>query len=118
MLQLQAPPTVDRGQDNPAARTTRRGACAADPVADLSALSGAAGLHPHAHSAPGHGTMIRATRHHSCLVSLPRGSPRHGDPLSPTQFIALVLAQTMTPASLKRLFPTAMLWSVPSGCDG
>ena len=41
-----------------AARASRCGASAIDRAADLSALSGAADLHPHALAAAGHGTMI------------------------------------------------------------
>ena len=43
-----------------AARGSRRGFNAIDRAVDLSALSGAAGLHPHALTAAGHGTMIRS----------------------------------------------------------
>src|SRR5208337_4169594 len=67
------------------ARTTRRGAGAADRAADVSALSGAAGLHPHAHPAAGHGAMIRGTRHHHGSVLLVRVPPRHGGPLLSVQ---------------------------------
>ena len=46
------------------ARAIQRRAGAADRAADLSALSGAADLHPPAHPASGHGTMSRGRHHH------------------------------------------------------
>ncbi len=46
------------------ARTIQGEAGAAGRTADLSTLSGAVDLHPHAHPAERHGTMIRGTRRH------------------------------------------------------
>jgi hypothetical protein len=62
--------------------------------------------------------MIRGTGHHPCSLWLSRVSSRHGYPLSPAQFMALVLTQTMTPTILKMSFPTAMARSCPAGRDG
>ena len=65
---------------------------------DLSALSGAADLHPHAHAAPGHGTMIRSAhlRQNGSLL-LPHAPARHGDRLSPAQLSAPLLLATPLP---------------------
>jgi hypothetical protein len=100
------------------ARTTRRGAGAADRAADLSALSGAAGLHPHAHPPPGHGAMIRGTRHHHGLACWCASHRRHGGPLLSMQFTAITLAQITTPTIPELPSSTVMLRSCRSGRDG
>ena len=102
MLQLQAPPKLDPPQDlaAPPLVPAQRGTSAVDRAADLSALSpGAADLHPHAHAAAGHGTMIRSTRHRRPPVLLPRAPARHGDRLSPPQPTACTLIP-MTPPTI------------------
>src|SRR5208337_3503067 len=96
------------------ARTTRRGAGAADRAADVSALSGAAGLHPHAHPAAGHGAMIRGTRHHHGSVLLVRVPPRHGGPLLSVQFTAITLTRMRTgcgSGASRSLLPLPMMCS-------
>ena len=108
------PARADARSRRPAARVVRRRADAADRADDLSALSpGADDLHPSADPPAGHGTMIRRTGHQSCSGRLSRVSPRRQDPLSPAQFIALVLTQTMRPTILKLPSTTAMLRSYP-----
>src|SRR3954465_6003077 len=71
-----------RGEGRPGRSPThaiRRGAGAADRAADLSALSGAADLHPQARPAAGHGALSRGRRHHPLwsrrrVLVMPRGS--------------------------------------------
>jgi hypothetical protein len=62
--------------------------------------------------------MIRGTGHHSCSARLSRVASRHGYPLSPAQFMALLLTQTVTPTILKMPFQTAILRSCPAPRDG
>jgi hypothetical protein len=61
--------------------------------------------------------MIRSARYHYRFVLLPRAPPRHGNPLSPTQFMAVTLTQMTPPTTLKLPSPTAMPRSCLSGCD-
>ena len=81
-----------------AARDHRRRVNAINRAVDLSAPSGAADLHPHAHAAPGHGTMIRSAhlRQNGSLL-LPHAPARHGDRLSPAQLSAPLLLATPLP---------------------
>jgi hypothetical protein len=62
--------------------------------------------------------MIRGTGRHPSSLWLSRVSSRRGYLLSPAQFMALVLTQTMTPTILKMPFQTAILRSCPARRDG
>src|SRR5690349_12484227 len=96
---------------------TARGAGAADRAADLSALSGAADLHPPAHPAAGRGAMSRGRRHHPLwsrrrVLVTPQGS-------AVTNAIqGLILTPTTMLASLELPSAPAMMPSQPSKGDG
>ena len=81
-----------------ATRASRCGGNAIDRAVDLSALSGAADLHPHALTAAGDGTMIHGThlRRNGSLL-LPCASARHGHRLSPAQSSAPLLVVIALP---------------------
>jgi hypothetical protein len=86
-------PILAAGMRCSSARAVRHGGNAADPAADLFALSGAAGFHPHAVATTCDGTMIRGTHlRRNGSVWLRRAPTRHSDRLSLAKADATPLA--------------------------
>ena len=103
MLQLQAPPKLDPPLDFVVPPLVPPDAEPTPPIepSDLSALSGAADLHPHALTAPGHGAMIAASTSASTVGLIAR-VPAHakGIPLPSPQLTTRALP-TMTPSTAR-----------------